>query len=769
MRLLSTNGTVLSSVILAALFQAGCQRSADYYVRKGGQYFAEGKYTDASINYRKGVQANPNSAEAHYRLALAEEKQGSANVPYDELRRAVELAPGRDDIRIELADVSLSAYQSSANKPKVLYDQVAATADRLLKKDPNSFDGLRLRADVLALDRRFDEALATYWKANSQRPLDPKVILPMVEVLLLLNQPHEAEDLAKRCLKTHTQIGALYDVLGAHYTQAKRTDDAEALLKTKVANMPQDSRAVVELASFYWQFRREAEMNQTLKRLLDDPKDFPEARAIRGDFYVGIGKPDQARQELEAGLASTTKNKALYQKKIAKVLISQGKGEEAIQQLEQVLKTNPDDMDSREARAILLMDSNDRAKLDLAISELRAIAAGAPKNASVRYSLGMAYLKKGDTKDGRARLEESANLLRDYLPPRLALAEESQKERDYSGTIRIAEEILAIEPANADAKLWHAAGLIGTKSYAQAREELDALLREHPDSPNVNLHLAVLDTDQRRFQEAESRYRKLYQPGDRDIRPLEGLVQLYSVEKQLGKAQTLLEQELAQRPGSRPVRLLLGAVTTREGKLDLAMQQYEWLRANDPKDVEAYTAVGNLYQLQGDWSRALENYNKARALAPYDSEIIARIAFLEGRAGQEQSSIQDLRKQLALDPGNVIAMNDLAFTLAEAGNDLDQALTLAQNAQRKAPNNPSIADTLGWVYAKKGLNDSAIQVFQGLVDKYPNSAILRYHLGVALLQKGEPTKAKSEFLAGLSKKPTKELADKIKKLIAQMG
>ena len=76
---------------------------------------------------------------------------------------------------------------------------------------------------------------------------------------------------------------------------------------------------------------------------------------------------------------------------------------------------------------------------------------------------------------------------------------------------------------------------------------------------------------------------------------------------------------------------------------------------------------------------------------------------------------------------------------------------------------------MGWVYVKKGLNDSAIQIFTGLVRKYPDEASFRYHLGVALLQKGEAAEAKSEFLISLSKNPPKDVAEKIKQILSRLG
>jgi tetratricopeptide (TPR) repeat protein len=145
------------------------------------------------------------------------------------------------------------------------------------------------------------------------------------------------------------------------------------------------------------------------------------------------------------------------------------------------------------------------------------------------------------------------------------------------------------------------------------------------------------------------------------------------------------------------------------------------------------------------------------------------IAFLETASGQHTQAIASLRKQLAINPEDTTAQNNLAFELAESGTDLDQASALAEKAQRKAPNNPGIADTLSWVYVRKGLNDSAIQILNGLVKRYPDAPALRYHLGVALLQKGKLEEAKTQFSMALSHNPPKDMADKIKEIMSKIS
>jgi Flp pilus assembly protein TadD len=344
----------------------------------------------------------------------------------------------------------------------------------------------------------------------------------------------------------------------------------------------------------------------------------------------------------------------------------------------------------------------------------------------------------------------------------------AQAAHNYTAALDAAGEVLALDPNNLDARLLRGAALVGSKRYRQADRDLNALSKLQPDSKEVGLELAALAAGEKDYAKAEARYRKLYQPGSADLRPLQGLLELCVLQHHPEKAQALLEGELKKDPDSRPVHLLLASVATQERKFDVATEQYRWLESKDPKSAQAYSSIGDLYQLQGATQDALASYEKAEELAPGDTKILNAIAILESQSGQARQAIATLNKQLALDPNNAAAMNNLAFNLAETGTDLDRALSLAEGVARKFPNDPGVIDTLGWVYTKRGLNQSAIQVLRGLVKKHPNEPAFRYHLGVALLQDKQTADAKRELLAALSQHPPKELSSKIQENLTQV-
>ena len=754
---------------LSVLFlELACSKSPQYHVERGNRLMASGKYADAELQYRESISKDPKFAEGYYRLGLLEYNQRHGGQALEDLQRAVEFAPGNDVYAVELANISVEAYELLPGR-KNLYEAVAREADVLLKKDPNSFDGLRLRGDVLVFDRRYDDALAEFRKANAVHPNDPNVVLATAQVLFAQKRDQEAEQLIQQFLAVRKDFPPVYDLLESDYIRTKRLVDAEHLLQLEIAALPKDARPRLQLASLYRTSGRYREMSQTLQTITSDHGTFPGGPALVGDFYAGAGKWDDALAAYRAGLqASPDNNKDAYHKRIERALEALGKRQEALGELNEMLKANPKDPDARLARAVLLRQSQDAKERDSANAELKSLAAQYPGNAVIHYNLGLSYLSKGDAGAAWQELKKSADLRKDYLAPRLVLADIAQTAHNYPVALQEADEALALDPNHAGAKLLRAAALVGTKSYRQAATELDALAHAQPNSKEVGLQLAELALAQKDYAKAEALYRRFYQLGSPDLRPLQGLLQACVLEGHPEKAQALLEEDLKKEPDSRPVRLLLASVATGERKFDLASEQYRWIQSKDPKSAQAYSALGDLEQLKGDTGSALANYEKARELAPNDSKILNSIALLESNSGQARQAIATLNRQLALDPTNAAAMNNLAFNLAESGTDLDRAQALAEGVARKFPNDPAVIDTLGWVYAKRGLNRSAIQVLSGLVKKYPNEPAFRYHLAVVLMQDKQPTDAKREFMTALSQHPPKELSSKIQENLAQV-
>src|SRR5229473_1333398 len=144
--------SILSCLILLAV-SVSCSRDPNVikarYLQNGNKYFERGKYKEASIMYRTALQKDAKFGLAYYRLALTELKLDQPFAAVGSLRRAVELLkpnqPERTDARTRLADVYLDYLERSSRREGEIVTEVESTANDLIKADPNSVDGHRLK------------------------------------------------------------------------------------------------------------------------------------------------------------------------------------------------------------------------------------------------------------------------------------------------------------------------------------------------------------------------------------------------------------------------------------------------------------------------------------------------------------------------------------------------------------------------------------------------------------------------------------------------
>jgi tetratricopeptide (TPR) repeat protein len=204
--------------------------------------------------------------------------------------------------------------------------------------------------------------------------------------------------------------------------------------------------------------------------------------------------------------------------------------------------------------------------------------------------------------------------------------------------------------------------------------------------------------------------------------------------RDLAQAESLYREALKFSPDWPTPYLHLARIYTATGRLDEAIRNFEAVAAKQPKFVGALMSLGVLYQIKGEPRKAEEYYER----------------ILEVR------------------PDFAPAANNLAWLLVEQGGNIDRALTLAQMAKEKMPDDPAVADTLGWIYVHKKAYGSAIAQFEDALEKIPDNPSIRYHLAVALSERGDKERARIELEKILAKDATFPEREEAVKLLEQV-
>jgi len=773
-------------LILAGLTLVSCSRDPNAakkrYLENGNKYFAKGKFKEASIMYRNALQKDQRYGSAYYHLAQTDLKLGRLPNALGELRRAIELIPKDQpehiDSEVRLAEI----YLAYTRDPQFLME-VEGIAKELLQRDPNSFDGHRLTADLdfvraksRAREGRPEQtqelltaAIAEYRKAISSKAPGPPLKMQLARALAASRQFADAEQIYGQLISGDKTLVAAYNELYGVYLLQNKTAEAEQILKAGAANNPKQVGFLISLASFYAGLHRHDEMVATLNQIKGHAKDFERAYVLVGDFYLRNGDLAEALKQYQEGMAADPKQKATYQKRMIEVLMRQNKRPDAADIATAILKANPKDTDARGLQASMLLD---RGEVQKAISELQAVVNAAPDNFVARYNLGRAHVSRGEWEQARQQFTEAIRERPDYLSARLALAQLQVTRAEFEPALRSAAEILQIDKRNVPARMIEAAALMGENKYADARQLLEAI-RQGTNSPDVDFSLGMLAVKENNLKEAEAIFRKAYAANPKDTRCLVGLVETLAAGRHFDQAIQFLQSELARDPARIDLHRALGNIAMRAGNYDLAIGQFQTILQQMDKDSkargDASFRLGVALRRKGDVNGAIPYLYKAREALPANSTAGDELALALSAAGRSKEAKEAYEQAIKLDPQDGVALNNLAFLIAEAGSgDLDQALTYAQRAKQALPNLGEVSDTLGWIYLKKNMSDNAMDLFQGLVNQKPENSTYRFHLGMALAQKGDKPKALRELQRALRSNPSKEEETKINDLINKM-
>jgi tetratricopeptide (TPR) repeat protein len=762
----------LLPLFLVLLLAASCTRDpkveAQRQLENANKFFAKGKYREASIMYRRALQKDLRFGEAYYRLALTEIKLGNYGEALKWLRRAVELQPTNTDAITKLADLYLQGAMTVATQRSFLIGEVKDLSDKLLKLNPDSYDGHRLKGQVLLLSRDAPGAIAEFEKANKASPNQAALVLVYFTALVYNNQFPEAEKLAQEFIDKNKTDSRMYDLLYVQYARQNNVPAAEALLKLKVANNPTQSKYLIQLAGHYFFVNKRPEMEAVIKELSDEKK-FPEGHLMAGDFYYfRLRDLENARAQFEAGIKAFPKDKATYQKRLVELYATSGKNQQANDMLKEVLKDNPKDNDAIAMRAALMLTTGNRDQINLAANDLQALVTKSPTNHLYHFNLARALIAKGDIDGAKLQLEEAIKIRSDFTAARVMLGRLYGAKGDPARSLKEAEGVIAIDRNNLQAHLMRSNALLTLGDKDKARQELAAITKAYPQNLEARYQTGFLAFQDKDYKKSEQIYGDLFRANPKDARGLAGETESLAAQNRLGDAIKETQLAIEKEPQRQDLKQVLAKFYVRSERYNDAIAIYQNLLTQDPRSQSLLWQLGETQRRKGDLNAAIDTFRRCSQSAPSDTSCLTQLGMIYEGTGKTDQSKPIWEQILKIQPDHALALNNLAFSKAQDGVDLDQALTMSQKARQQMPNNPSVSDTLGWIYVKKNLSDDAVRIFKDLTTQVPDSPTFHYHYGVALLQKGDKPSAKKELMIALADKPSTGEEAKIKELLQKI-
>jgi len=445
-------------------------------------------------------------------------------------------------------------------------------------------------------------------------------------------------------------------------------------------------------------------MGQVLGDLPLPGKATPERAAERAGFY-------------RAALASHPSNLSI-RRALALTLSTQGRAEQAVEELQQSVKDQPDSALAHMVLGELLKDQGKQAE---AIEEFRLAVKCQSDSARTHSQLGLALKRQG----------KLAEAIEEY---RLAI----QCEPD------IAEIHHNLGNALADQ---------GKLAEAIDAYRLAISLQPHLALPHVSLGLALRRQGQRAEAINEFRWAVKIQPDLFEAHYALGI----ELSEQGQQAESIEEFRLAikYRPDDVDAHGRLGVALVKSGLRDEAIAEFRAAVRLKPDSAQAHLVLGSsLAQLAmdglGTWGEAIPELREAVRLKPDHAGAHQNLGTALAETGLSDEAIAEYQEAIRLNPDNAMTHHNLGNALRDNGA-LDQALIEYREALRLG-----FVEThaeLAVALQKKGKLDEAVAECREAIRLKPSDAEGHNNLGNALMAKGEPDEAIAAYREAIRLKP----------------
>jgi tetratricopeptide (TPR) repeat protein len=773
----------LAAALLAALvlLAAGCsnpEKAKAEHVQRGEALLKERRWQEATLEFRNAIQIDANLAAAHWGLAQAYLQLGRSSEYVEELSRTVKLDPNNVEARMRLTQGYLVAFDRD-KKPEYL-----AEAERLigemLAKDPNNPDAHILTANVIFFKAGPDAAKQAEEKIKYAISLNPQRVesyMGLAKFYQQTGRKDDAEAVFKQAISINDRSSLAHGEYAIFLVQTGRKDAAEPEFRKAVEVDPDNRDARRVLASYYLVNQRYDKAEEAYKAWAQLDWDKAEGRARLADYYATVGRFDDAAN-LYQEIVKEFKDYARGRYRLGEISLQRGDVAGADAQAEELLKGNAKDADALFLRARIRAA---QGKLHDAIDGLKTVLDQEPRSKLGLYFMSDALYRDGQYEQARTRAGELERYYPDFFPAKLLQIQINLDSGDYDGARRMADDLLKrlqdpdsapkgdITPqifadvktnalllrGKAALRLAPSTPADASKLVASARADFDAARQSAPDSPLPYVNLADAAGAEGKVDEAQQQLEHALSIDKTNFQALTALINLGAASGRLDQVRSRIEQLASEQPANAQLQYLVGQAY-RNGNAqqpgDAARAETAMRRAIelDADYMPAYSALAEVYVVTQQPDRAVEQYKKILERRPDDFTAYRNLGLIESGRGQSDAAADYYRRALSIRPDEPVAANNLAAMYADHGKgNAEEAIRLAQDIVRRYPNEPGFADTLGWVYYRKGLYRDAAEQLQRAVSlaakRGGDNSLYRWHLGAALAQGGDRTAARREL------------------------
>lgn len=384
---------------------------------------------------------------------------------------------------------------------------------------------------------------------------------------------------------------------------------------------------------------------------------------------------------------------------------------DAVAAYRRALNLEPGSLDAERGLANALLADG---KLDEALKVLNQIVALEPQDAQSQIHISEIERRQGHYDQALATLEKAKPL----APGSLELSYNEALIYDSLGRYDDATGVLTKLVSDTD----HPDG-----KYSDGEKANRAIFLDR---------LGIIYREQNKTPEAVAAYKQMVElGGDFAKGGYQGEVDAYRDAHQWKEATAAADAAAKAQPKDHAVQLMYAGQLADTGQADqgiaLAKAQIS-STGSTPDDRDAYLALTQIYTRLKRWPDAAAALDRAEGLSKKPDEKLY-IYFLRGVLADRQKHYEEaeteFHKALAIDSQNATILNYLGYMLADRGVKLPEALTLIRKAVELDPQNGAYLDSLGWVYFKSGQYALAEENLRKATERISTDPTVHDHLG----------------------------------------
>jgi len=454
-----------------------------------------------------------------------------------------------------------------------------------------------------------------------------------------------------------------------------------------------------------------------------------ETALIANRFYIDMGDQKRAVDVLKSLPDDDQTSRTQFQ--LGTTYDQQKDTKDAVAAYRKALDLEPDNLDVERALAKDLTLDN---QTDAALSAWKDIAAGDPTDPEAEIQIAEIDQRKGKFGDALTAVKKAKELASD--PNSLEIQFEEAVLDDATGHLDDSAKIFT-QLASATE---HPSG-----QYSQEEKGNYALILDH---------LAEVYREQSRPELAIAQYeKKAALGGDFAASAWDEEIDTYRDAHEYDKAVAVARQAVEKQPKSIDAKLTLARQLADTGHAEEGITMAKGLIESDPKKMEVYYQLSQIYTDLRRWKDASEVLDSAAKQATKKDDqlmVVFDRAMMEDRARRYDEAESDFRKVLAMDPNNALTLNNFGFMLADRGVKLDEALSMIRKAVELEPTNYAYLDSLGWAYFRLGQYSKAEDNLQAAISRGANDPTVHDHLGDLYEKTGRLKQAAAQWELSLN-------------------